>query len=36
MVARFEAAGVERIMFQLLLPRDLAMVELAAAELFGR
>jgi F420-dependent oxidoreductase-like protein len=36
MVARFEAAGVERIMFQLLLPRDHAMVELAAAELFGR
>ena len=36
MVARFEAAGVERIMFQVLLPREHAMIELAAAELIGR
>jgi F420-dependent oxidoreductase-like protein len=36
MVARFEAAGVERIMFQDMLPRDHAMIELAAAELIGR
>jgi F420-dependent oxidoreductase-like protein len=33
MVARFAATGVQRIMLQDLLPRDLAMIELAAAEL---
>jgi hypothetical protein len=36
MVARFAAAGVERDMLQDLLPRDHAMVELAARELIGR
>ena len=36
MVARFAAAGVERVMLQDLLPRDLGMVELAARELVGR
>jgi F420-dependent oxidoreductase-like protein len=36
MVARFAAAGVERIMLQDLLPRDQAMIELAARELIGR
>jgi F420-dependent oxidoreductase-like protein len=36
MVARFAAAGVQRIMLQDMLPRDHAMVELAAQELFGR
>jgi F420-dependent oxidoreductase-like protein len=36
MVARFAAAGVERIMLQDLLPRDHAMIELAARELIGR
>jgi len=36
MVARFAAAGVERVMLQDLLPRDHAMVELAARELIGR
>jgi F420-dependent oxidoreductase-like protein len=35
MVARFEAAGVQRIMLQDLLPRDHAMIELAAQELMG-
>jgi alkanesulfonate monooxygenase len=35
MVARFEAAGIARIMLQDLLPRDHAMIELAAAELIG-
>ncbi len=35
MVARFEAAGAERIMLQDFLPRDLAMVELMAEALFG-
>jgi F420-dependent oxidoreductase-like protein len=36
MVARFAAAGADRIMLQDLLPRDHAMVELAARELLGR
>ena len=36
MVARFAAAGVERIMLQDMLPRDHAMIELAARELIGR
>jgi F420-dependent oxidoreductase-like protein len=36
MVARFEAAGIERIMLQDMLPRDHAMIELAAHELIGR
>jgi alkanesulfonate monooxygenase len=36
MVARFAAAGVERIMLQDLLPLDHAMVQLAARELIGR
>jgi F420-dependent oxidoreductase-like protein len=36
MVARFEAAGAQRIMLQDLLPRDHAMIELAAHELMGR
>ena len=33
--ARFAAAGAERLMLQDLLPRDLDMIELAAAELIG-
>ena len=36
MVARFAATGVDRIMLQDMLPRDHAMIELAAAELVGR
>jgi len=36
MVRRFAEAGVERIMLQDMLPRDLGMIELAAAELIGR
>lgn len=36
MVARFEAAGVQRIMLQDMMPLDHAMIELAAAELLGR
>jgi len=36
MVVRFAAAGAERIMLQDMLPRDLEMIELAAAELIGR
>jgi hypothetical protein len=36
MVGAFAAAGVERIMLQDLLPRDHAMIELAARELIGR
>jgi F420-dependent oxidoreductase-like protein len=36
MVGRFAAAGAERIMLQDLLPRDQAMIELAARELIGR
>jgi F420-dependent oxidoreductase-like protein len=36
MAARFAAAGVERIMLQDFLPRDLAMIELAAHEFIGR
>jgi F420-dependent oxidoreductase-like protein len=36
MVGRFAEAGVQRIMLQDLLPRDRAMIELAAAELIGR
>ena len=36
MVARFAAAGAERIMLQDLLPRDHAMIELAARELVDR
>lgn len=35
MVARFEAAGAERLMLQDFLPRDLAMVDLMAEALFG-
>ena len=35
MVARFEAAGAERIMLQDFLPRDLAMIDLMAEALFG-
>ncbi len=35
-VARFAEAGAERLMLQDLLPRDLDMIELAAAELIGR
>ncbi len=34
-VAEFEAAGVERIMLQDFLPRDLEMIDLAAESLFG-
>ncbi len=36
MAARFAATGVERIMLQDMLPRDLAMIELAGRELVGR
>ena len=36
MVARFAAAGVERIMLQDMIPRDHGMIELAAHELIGR
>jgi F420-dependent oxidoreductase-like protein len=36
MVARFAAAGVQRVMLQDMLPRDHAMIELAARELIGR
>jgi alkanesulfonate monooxygenase SsuD/methylene tetrahydromethanopterin reductase-like flavin-dependent oxidoreductase (luciferase family) len=36
MVGRFAAAGIERIMLQDMLPRDHAMIELAARELIGR
>src|ERR1035437_5444433 len=36
MVVRFAAAGAERLMLQDLLPRDHAMIELAARELIGR
>jgi F420-dependent oxidoreductase-like protein len=36
MVAKFAAAGVQRIMLQDMLPRDHAMIELAAKELIGR
>jgi F420-dependent oxidoreductase-like protein len=35
-VERFAAAGVERIMLQDFLPRDLEMIDLMAAELIGR
>ena len=35
-VARFAEAGVERLMLQDFLPRDLEMVDLAAEVLFGR
>ena len=35
-VARYAAVGVERIMLQSLIPRDLEMIDLAAAELVGR
>ncbi len=35
-VARFAAAGVQRLMLQDLIPRDHAMIELAARELLGR
>ncbi len=34
-LAAFEAAGVERIMLQDFLPRDLEMIDLAAESLFG-
>jgi F420-dependent oxidoreductase-like protein len=36
MVARFAEAGIERLMLQDMLPRDGAMIDLAAAELLGR
>jgi F420-dependent oxidoreductase-like protein len=36
MVARFAAAGAQRIILQDLLPRDHGMIELAAHELLGR
>jgi alkanesulfonate monooxygenase SsuD/methylene tetrahydromethanopterin reductase-like flavin-dependent oxidoreductase (luciferase family) len=36
MVGRFAAAGVERIMLQSFLPRDLELVDLFGAELVGR
>ena len=36
MVARFAATGADRIMLQDMLPRDHAMIELAARELIGR
>jgi len=36
MVARFAAAGIERMMLQDLLPGDHAMIELAARELIGQ
>lgn len=36
MAVRFAESGVERIMLQVLLPRDHAMIELAARELIGR
>ena len=35
-VRRFADVGVERIMLQDLLPRDLEHIDLMAAELFGR
>jgi hypothetical protein len=34
-LAAFEAAGVERIMLQDFIPRDLEMIDLAAESLFG-
>jgi alkanesulfonate monooxygenase SsuD/methylene tetrahydromethanopterin reductase-like flavin-dependent oxidoreductase (luciferase family) len=36
MVRRFAAAGIERIMVQDFLPRDLEMVDLVGRELVGR
>jgi alkanesulfonate monooxygenase SsuD/methylene tetrahydromethanopterin reductase-like flavin-dependent oxidoreductase (luciferase family) len=36
MVARYAAAGIERLMLQDFLPRDLEMIDLMAAELIGR
>jgi F420-dependent oxidoreductase-like protein len=36
MITRFAAAGVERIMLQDFLPRDLEMIDLMGAELVGR
>ena len=36
MLARFVATGADRIMLQDMLPRDHAMIELAAAELVRR
>ena len=36
MTARFAATGLDRLMLQDLLPRDLGMIELAARELIGR
>ena len=36
MVARYEEAGIERIMLQDFLPRDGVMIDLMAAELLGR
>jgi F420-dependent oxidoreductase-like protein len=36
MARRFAAAGAERVMLQDMLPRDHAMIELAAAELIGK
>jgi alkanesulfonate monooxygenase len=36
MVGRFAAAGVERLMLQVFIPRDLEMIDLLGAELVGR
>jgi alkanesulfonate monooxygenase SsuD/methylene tetrahydromethanopterin reductase-like flavin-dependent oxidoreductase (luciferase family) len=36
MAKRFAAAGPDRIMLQDMLPRDHAMIDLAARELFGK
>jgi alkanesulfonate monooxygenase SsuD/methylene tetrahydromethanopterin reductase-like flavin-dependent oxidoreductase (luciferase family) len=36
MAARFAASGAERVMLQDMLPRDHAMIELAARELIGQ
>jgi len=36
MVESFANSGVQRIMLQDMLPRDHAMIELVARELFGR
>jgi hypothetical protein len=36
MMRRFAAAGVERLVLQEFLPRDLGMIDLVGAELLGR
>jgi hypothetical protein len=36
MIGRYADAGIERLMLQDLLPRDLEMIDLMAAELIGR